>query len=1292
MGAAPSRETHRRMLFEGCPPSVCPSTAAASGPQSPAAAPGSPPTTPAAAPTPGGLNSRKNDIVLLPLTRQYFPSPDCPLFVQFHQARCDAAVNYYLRRPGNPGPLDTIPHSHMLPHEFTEEEMARVAAGGAAPAEDHNTHYYHAAHLSYPSREALYRGVVERIEENLYDTDAEMAEAVQFAQSHPNTTMGPDGKKQRPVLPVLCAVAFRTDPSRAHCRGGTGKFHGHSTTAPPAAGGGEEEPRSAAGPAPAPAPSTSGDDPFAQIQVEHGVLLNGALLHVVGCFGFVSITEEVAAAHHEQVLQGGGGTFSGLGIGGGGGGLEDDRTRSPPAAAAPLAAMVYLTKSAGEQNLGRVSYIAASTYYFQMIQAGIIQRCPAPAVGPESPTAAGNSSTAPHHAKTNSATAGRPDSPVQPPAQRCHHVLDFPSADGGRASPSPSGAGPPLANALPPMDTFSFSTLLTNIPILSFLYEMKWRWGYLGIIKAQEGAGAQRHSPTSCLSAGGSSPVFDPLGDGSARAGSRDAGAGSPSPQPHHSAGGLSGACRYCGTDITDEMEMWITPDDMLHGRISKSLAQRLCWSLAERSHVLQERVTQLPSEEESYWRYRGLVDRDHPPPLPDDGGSPGGPEKPSIHPRDVYVMGSNVLRGFDEGDILCYHPQHRVWYVDPSIPLEGVVLAAMRPFSKRARESPSDDPHWVTKLVKVLHPERFIPEPYPLPPPTPEQAAAMAKDPTIRQVAERVGHFYVYQFERDGQTYYLGTVPNFANPNKKRGGRRESVGAAAKELAEGAAAGPKRRGSSTSATAAAAAGRPSPEPNTAVAAPPTPTPPTAPPASESKYVLPTSIAGALFSLLPSSVANYSSTAANEASGTTANSASHSSLPTDTSGASMSASSGSGAPGRPASTTASPRSGSSGGEGSSQLSVGAVVSPAGAGTSPNPQPTPSAYPYFATARKWLLQRLPSMYRDPGVPPRPPPPTAAVPAAGMPPPTSPPAPFLSKAAVGGANGPSSSHSSQLHTPTSAPYGLPFRPAPAPAPCDHPPYFPPQMAPASPHSQDSQHSVPGYMHNTGSFFPYYPDAPTAAGHYRTDSNGVGQHQPYGYSTLPLPLQQTPPTSGRNVPSAAAAAAFHGIATYPPLPGAAVPPNAQMLASGRSVGDRSSSFGGGSVRLALHPSSSGFEMDGGRGLGVSPHGSQHRGSVGGGSVPPSKPLKKKHSNGSFSWDWRNTPEIIPQLDVKETIHTSLLLAPVIRNIQQSKCVRRGLTVRRAVYYCYLLSLLLLRRQRQQRRRDASENGVRS
>jgi len=45
--------------------------------------------------------------------------------------------------------------------------------------------------------------------------------------------------------------------------------------------------------------------------------------------------------------------------------------------------------------------------------------------------------------------------------------------------------------ALPPMEACTFSALLTNIPMLSFWYEMKWRLGDLGVMVRQEGSGME---------------------------------------------------------------------------------------------------------------------------------------------------------------------------------------------------------------------------------------------------------------------------------------------------------------------------------------------------------------------------------------------------------------------------------------------------------------------------------------------------------------------------------------------------------------------------------------------------------------------------------------------------------------------------------------------------------------------------------------------------------------------------------------------------------------------------------
>ncbi|KPA78884.1 hypothetical protein ABB37_05948 [Leptomonas pyrrhocoris] len=831
MGVAPSRETIRRGFFN-----VNQANPSSAG---------------------GGGSSKRQDIVLIPLTKEYFPSSDCPLFVQFHKARCDAAVNYYFRRPGNPGDLSCIPNyesSYRLPGEETRAQRrrrrqlareARAAEGAPSMRDragrgdgeyddlDEDTDDDADEDESFPSREALYHGVIEHVEEVLFDTDAEMRQAYQWALAHPHTTMGPDGKKQRKVLPVLCAVAFRSDIGKAH--------HLHNA----AAAAGSARPSSANGsaatvPLPTSPSSHMSSSTIAmsnmQAALENGVYMFGSIINIVGCFGFVSMQEDVDDAKrmsHQQAdsasamspplltpgsLQppspsGGGGTYhhdpysftssqasSGSLVGGGGGSngkptftaasggtllssrgagrkgarhlaqiaAATDLMTLPPPVAAPLAAMVFLTKSAGEQNLGRVTYIAASTYYYQMIQAGLIERqtgvrMEGPNVYPSSTTSAAPSPLPPYGggSKTTQgggvgggATAVPPLPPMYSPSSPTSpHAAGSPVF----SPPTPNTQGPPKP-FLPPMETFSFSSLLTNIPVLSFLYEMKWRWGYLGVLKA--GTPTAGTSRNSSFSEAASGPVMSNNVNSTT-------GRGPGSMMGNHSTGGLAAIDRSVGQGVTDELEMWITMDQMIHGRVSKDLAQRLCWSLAERPEVMQERVLQLPSEESGYWRYRGLVDQTHLPPIP----APG--TVVMIHPKDVYVMGSDVLPGFNEGDILRFDPERLVWFADHSIPLEGLVLAAMRPYCKQAREAGPEDPSWVTKVCDAEEAEALqgweTDVAYPTPPASAAEAALLASDTRLVHTHEHVGNFYVYRFVRDGTTYFHGTVPNFANRNKKR-------------------------------------------------------------------------------------------------------------------------------------------------------------------------------------------------------------------------------------------------------------------------------------------------------------------------------------------------------------------------------------------------------------------------------------------------------------------------------------------------------------------------------------------
>lgn len=664
MGAAPSRETLQRGLYAVRPPAG------------------------------GNLGgNKKQDIVLIPLTKEFFPSPDCPLFEQFHRTRCDAGVSYYFRRPGNPGDLSRIPAT-----ENGDDES------------------------SYPSREALYRGVVERIEEMLFDTDEEMRQA--YEQSLARGSSGKDGTKKR-VLPILCAVAFRYDPSKLWQQGGNG---------------------------------CPGNLPHLQTLMEQGVPLGDSIVNIVGCFGFVPMEVEglnVARSNFSSANSGcqthysyqSPSCFSGpegsflsgqhqrvsslhsplLSV------LARERREdfssslpghhqrlgtsctstlgsslaSPPSydphrplnqqqsnvsaspvrkpvllkntcgdnhehfvslpfpVAAPLAAIVFITKSAGEQNLSRVTFIAASMYYNQLIDAGLLQR------------------------------------PVT------------------QGPPSPFSTKP----RMPPLDTFSFSSLMTNVPIISFVHEMRSRWEQFGILSYLGDPPLSKASPLN-------SP--------------------------------LSSFCATTSAFVSrTDMEMWITDDNMFHGRIGKELAEVLCFCLAENPDRMLRRVEPL-SNAKRLWRFRGLVNRNHPPPLPRSEGG-----ETSVDDLDVYVMGAAVMDGFDEGDVLRFDAEKHLWVADRTIPLDTVVLAAMRPHCKAAREAPPNDPGWVT----VEEGENG------------EQdggrggnngnggacavGASESKGVGKRRVHVRKGNFYIYRFVLNGRTYYHGTVPDFANPNK---------------------------------------------------------------------------------------------------------------------------------------------------------------------------------------------------------------------------------------------------------------------------------------------------------------------------------------------------------------------------------------------------------------------------------------------------------------------------------------------------------------------------------------------
>ncbi|KAG8345214.1 hypothetical protein ERJ75_000356600 [Trypanosoma vivax] len=715
MGAVPSRETLERGLHIVRPPQ-------GSG--------GS------------GGSHKKHDIVLIPLIKKFFTSPDCPLFVQFHRARCDPGVRYYFRRPGNPGDLSRIP---------TTDDNGDKSA--------------------HPSREALYHGVVERVDEMLFDTDEEMRQAYEHSIRDTELTSAycQPGRVKKRVLPILCAVAFRYSNDKLTQLQNTVNNSPNSGT------------------------PVGGKACYLQAVLENGVALGDSVVNIVGCFGFVPMEtegmqvsssptvshnfqgssalmsfplsrsqmptpasqassfgqhggfnvhapatrasvvrdayEECSAhmphlnlhdrlpkkhdgpqlarqpnvsltlshsstpsydPHHSQKHQG---IFTHESAGGRGASKRGTLLRGaaqsnydhfaslPPPVAAPLAAIVFLTKSAGEQNLSRLTFIAATTYYEQLVNAGVLQ------------------------------------------------------SDASQSSCSPGHDNTPL----PPMETFSFSSLMTNVPILSFVYEMRCRWERFGFVSYPP---IDQHSGTNSTSSLSPNSAYgNAFADGSALPMSRE------------------------------DFEMWITDDSMFHGRISKALAERLCLNMAKRPDVMSIRV-QPPPNENSYWRFRGLVDRYNTPPTPlseaDD----------AAEARDVYVMGAAVIDGFDEGDVLVYDRQSRVWVANRNIPLDVVVLVAMRAVCRAAREAPPDDPGWVVEEEAVeeeasedvrLHEKSFAE--------ANGDAAGLRKTKRkLRRVHVHEGNFYIYSFKLNGTTYYHGIVPDFANPKKKKALRSSCV------------------------------------------------------------------------------------------------------------------------------------------------------------------------------------------------------------------------------------------------------------------------------------------------------------------------------------------------------------------------------------------------------------------------------------------------------------------------------------------------------------------------------------
>ena len=188
MGAAPSRETVEHSL-----------------PQAP-------------------FYGQRQQIVLIPLLKKFFPSADCPLFVQLYEARCDPAVRYYYyANDGVAGISRTPPTSPLTPmvhsakEGFGDDESPLYLANNVG-----NVPFHCPPMEIFPgvpfSREAMYDAYVTNGGEKLvYDTDAEMLRAY---RDDPTA-----------VRPMPCAVAFlyhKPTSSAAHT---TRDADGDATTA-----------------------------------------------------------------------------------------------------------------------------------------------------------------------------------------------------------------------------------------------------------------------------------------------------------------------------------------------------------------------------------------------------------------------------------------------------------------------------------------------------------------------------------------------------------------------------------------------------------------------------------------------------------------------------------------------------------------------------------------------------------------------------------------------------------------------------------------------------------------------------------------------------------------------------------------------------------------------------------------------------------------------------------------------------------------------------------------------------
>ncbi|KPA78883.1 hypothetical protein ABB37_05947 [Leptomonas pyrrhocoris] len=248
---------------------------------------------------------QRQQIVLIPLLKKFFPSADCPLFVQLYEARCDPAVRYYFYADdGAEGISCRPPTSPLAPVVHPAAECCGDDESPLYLADKVGSAPFHCPPMEiFPaipfSREAMYDAYVTNGGEKLvYATNAEMLRAYRADPSA--------------VRPMPCAVAFLYHKSTSN------------HTAAAAAGGG----------ATATATST--------VHVGTSSVPDDCS-EVLGCYvkatGFVGDVHGFGRRHH-----------------------HDHHRRGEETASTPYEMQMFLTKSAGDHNRTHVLLSAIYTY------------------------------------------------------------------------------------------------------------------------------------------------------------------------------------------------------------------------------------------------------------------------------------------------------------------------------------------------------------------------------------------------------------------------------------------------------------------------------------------------------------------------------------------------------------------------------------------------------------------------------------------------------------------------------------------------------------------------------------------------------------------------------------------------------------------------------------------------------------------------------------------------------------------------------------------------------------------